>query len=296
MGIDRALLGLEVGDDGRWAFEVVPRLCRTDGRFYGGAAVAAALTAAELATGRPSLWSTTQLVAAADLGERIDVAVEVVASGRSIDQVQVRGTAGDRLVFAASGSTATPRAEGMSGRGRAMPAVPAPGECTTWLGPGDLKAGVVEDTLPVGHHLVTESRAAPLLDEDPTRPGRFALWSRLRWDVLGVDPPPAMTAATLAFLADLVPVAIARACGVVGAGTSLDNSLRVGEPSDGVEWVLVEVDAHVAVGGYGHGEVDLWSEDGRLLATGTQSARLFDLAGFMPRRAPGTGGRPAGTG
>jgi acyl-CoA thioesterase II len=97
-----------------------------------------------------------------------------------------------------------------------------------------------------------------------------------RW-LLGLEPG-------LGFLADMVPIACARACGVAGAGTSLDNSLRIGEPAD-AEWVLMELDAHVAVGGYGHGHVHLWSPDGRLLATGSQSARLFSIDDFARRRA-----------
>ena len=93
-----------------------------------------------------------------------------------------------------------------------------------------------------------------------------------------------MTPAVLGFLADMVPLAVCRACGVEGAGTSLDNSLRIGEPGDS-EWVLLELDAHLAVGGFGHGHVHVWSPDGRMLATGTQSARLFSVADFMERRA-----------
>ena len=77
-------------------------------------------------------------------------------------------------------------------------------------------------------------------------------------------------------------------CGVEGAGTSLDNSLRLGEPADS-EWVLLDLDAHVAVGGYGHGQVHLWAPDGRMLATGTQSARLFSFESFLTKRD----GRPA---
>jgi hypothetical protein len=160
--IDRQLLGLaaDPAEPGVLWFDLVPHLCRTDGRFYGGAALAVALAAGEAVTGRPALWSSTQLVATATQGERVRV-----------------------------------------------------------------------DTL-----------------------------------------------------ADLVPLAICRACGVDGAGTSLDNSLRVGEPGDS-DWVLLELDGHSAVGGYGHGHVHCWSQDGRLLATGTQSARLATAAEMLARRA-----------
>jgi acyl-CoA thioesterase II len=284
---DRRLLGLEPdGDDPRaFTFEVLPHLCRTDGQFYGGAALAAALAVGEAATGRPALWSSTQLVATAALGDVIRVEAEVVASGRTVDQVHVRGTERGRLVFNAVGSTATAREGGLHGLGQAMPRVPPPDDCQGWGGPRAAGGATLEwdeDALRIGHHLVNEHREAPMLDASPDRPGHMALWARLRGEL--APSPPALTPAGLGFLADMVPIACARACGVAGAGTSLDNSLRIGEPADG-EWGLMELDAHVAVGGYGHGHVHLWSPDGRLLATGSQSARLFSIDDFARRRA-----------
>jgi acyl-CoA thioesterase len=285
--LDQRLLGLEPDpDEDALSFVVVPHLCRGDGRFYGGAALAAALAASEAVTGRPALWSSTQLVATADLGERIRVAVEVVASGRSVDQVDVRATVGDKVIFAAVGSNGTPRPGGLSGTGQVMPRVAPPDEAEPWAGPGRLAAdGEATFMVPaVGHHLVSEHREAPLLDGSPDRPGHMALWARLRGDLAEGHE---MTPAGLGFLADMVPIACARACGVQGAGTSLDNSLRVGAMVD-TEWVLLELDAHVAVGGYGHGHVHVWSPDGRMVATGTQSAILFSIDEMRARRA----GRP----
>lgn len=281
--IDRELLGLEPHPDDPdvLSLVVVPHLCRTDGRFYGGAALAAALAASESATGRRALWSATQLVAVADLEERIEIAVEVVASGRSVDQVQVRGTVGDRLVFSAVGATATPRADGLHGIGQVMPDVPPPADCDPWRGPGgsfDLQEA--RERSAVGHHLVSEYLDAPI-GEPTKRPGHMAMWARLSGDLALASP--AMTPAVLAFLADMVPLAICRASGAIGAGTSLDNSLRVGEAVD-TDWVLLELDAEIAVGGLGHGHVYLWSPDGRLLGIGTQSARLFTMEDFVSRR------------
>ena len=62
-------------------------------------------------------------------------------------------------------------------------------------------------------------------------------------------------------------------------GTSLDNSIRVGEFVD-TEWVLLDLRPHLAAGDYGHGTVHVWSEDRRLLATASQTASMmrFDPA------------------
>jgi acyl-CoA thioesterase len=284
--LDRDLLGLQPQPENPrgLSLEVVPHLCRVDGRFYGGAALAAALAASEFATGRPALWSATQLVGPADLGDRIDIAVDVVASGRSIDQVQVRGTLGDRLVFSAVGSTATEQADGLHGVGAVMPAVVAPDECAPWRSARSMAESLQADNpapMTIGHHLAMELREAPLLDAGD-QPGRMGLWARLGGGF--ASRRPTMTAAILGFLADMVPLAICRASGAEGAGTSLDNSLRVGHVGD-TEWVLLDLAGDAAAGGLGYGHVHLWSADGRLLGTGSQSARLFTIEDFMNRRA-----------
>jgi acyl-CoA thioesterase len=286
--LDRDLLGLEPhpDDPGALSLVVVPSLCRTDGRFYGGAAIAAALAASEAATGRPALWSTTQLVAIADLDERIRIDTEIVASGKTVDQVQVRGTVGDRLIFNAVGAAATARDGGLDGTGQVMPRVTPPEDSESLhdrmagAAGGDLVKGRVggnRQELAVGHHLISEHRFADFLDPTPERPGRMAVWSRLTGALS--EGPPRMTPAAIAFLADLVPLAVSAAAGVAGAGTSLDNTLRVGEPIDS-EWVLLDVDADVAVGGYGHGHVRIWSPDGHIVAVGSQSARMFSFDEF----------------
>jgi acyl-CoA thioesterase len=48
--------------------------------------------------------------------------------------------------------------------------------------------------------------------------------------------------------------------------------------------VLLDIEAHVAVGGFGHGHVHVWSPDGRMLASGSQSARLFSLEDFRRKQ------------
>ena len=72
------------------------------------------------------------------------------------------------------------------------------------------------------------------------------------------------------------------AAGVRGAGTSLDNSLRVGHLVD-CEWLLLDLHGHVAHDGYGYGDAHLWSPDGVLLGTGSQTAKLFSIDAFFDR-------------
>ena len=74
----------------------------------------------------------------------------------------------------------------------------------------------------------------------------------------------------------MVPVAVARAAGKVGAGFSLDNSLRFAEIPP-TQWVLLELSGQVASHGYGHGDLTVWSSDGTLVATGSQTANMTFL-------------------
>ena len=275
--LDRRLLGLVAKPeaDGCFSLVVEPHLCRIDGRFYGGAALATALASSEAATGRSGLWCTTQLVGQAALGERIDIEARSVMAGKTVAQVMVAGAVGDRLIFQALGATAATTRQGMSGQWGSMPRVAPPEACESLADRIPASMGV-----DLGHHLACEQRLAPPLGGAGARPGRVAAWARLTgpW----AADPWSRSPAVLGFLADLVPLAISQAAGVHGAGTSLDNSLRVGE-TVGCEWVLLDIDAEVAVDGMGHGHVRIWSPGGRLLGVGGQTARMFTYDDFMAR-------------
>jgi acyl-CoA thioesterase-2 len=265
--LDARLLGLRrTAAADRVSFSLVPHLCRPDGALYGGTAVAAACAAMELVTGRPTLWVSVQLVSSAQRDDEVDVHVEVVAAGRRIDQVRLSAMVDGRLVFAAVGSAATPKIGAISGTGPRMPLV-APPDPTG--GPLFGRARWDHDG-ETGHHRVAQFVEAARLDDGiDDLPGHVLMWARLLDETT-------TTAAKLGFLADMVPVAVCRAAGVMGAGTSLDNSLRIGHLVDS-EWVLLELQGHVAADGYGYGDVRLWSPDGTLLGSGSQTAKLFSF-------------------
>ena len=63
---------------------------------------------------------------------------------------------------------------------------------------------------------------------------------------------------------------IGQSLGIRGGGNSLDNTLRVVKVVP-TEWVLVDVRAEAVTRGFGHGHLYLWSEDGTLMATASQS-------------------------
>jgi acyl-CoA thioesterase len=65
-------------------------------------------------------------------------------------------------------------------------------------------------------------------------------------------------------------------------GRSLDNTLRVVQLRN-TEWVLCDIRMHALMGGYGQGTAFLWSQNGELLATASQSVavRLWPEDGII---------------
>lgn len=275
---DVDFLGLRDEGEGRFAFSVDNHLARMDGHLYGGTAIAVSMVAAELLTDCAAVWMTTQFVATAPPNEPISVSAEVLASGRRANQVRVTGTdSSGQTMFASLGTTGVRQEQGLEGVFEAMPTVSAPGDSETMqnLFVGVLRNAGYEDVPPmpegIGFVTVIEFRE-PVVESHPDPgPGRLCVWVRRR------DREP-VTPAMVAYMADMVPLSVVHACGVVGGGISLDNSIRVGSFVES-EWVLLDLRPHMVSGDYGHGAVHAWSEGGRLLATASQSASMvrFDM-------------------
>lgn len=280
MSTDAEFLGLTpVDGPGRFRFTVENHLARLDGRLYGGTAIGVSITAAEMVSDRTALWMTTQFVSTAPAREEISVHAEVLAPGRRTNQVRVTGTdSSGEVMFASLGATGRLREDGLAGSFENAPRVSPAADSEPVDGPFAtmLRNAGVEDVPPlpsgVGFGAVVEFREPEVLDHPDPGPGRLCMWVRRRDGV-------AVTPATVAFMADMVPLSVAHGCGVVGGGISLDNTIRLGD-FEPTEWVLVDLRAHMAVGDYGHGAAHVWSESGRLLATASQSASMmrFDLS------------------
>jgi acyl-CoA thioesterase len=275
MQTDADFLGLIAADGpGHYCFKVVDRLARFDGGLYGGAAIAVSIAAAELVSERTALWMTTQFVSTAGKDAEVDVVAEVLAGGRRTNQVRVTATAaGGDVVFASLGATGHHKPEGLAGEFEHFPTVSSPDESERWTSPatGMAKAAGVGEIPNAprssGFGLAIELREPEMLDHPDPGPGRLCLWVRRR------DREP-ITPAIAAYLADVVPLGIAYALKVVAAGTSLDNTIRIGSFEE-TEWLLLDLRPHLAVGGYGHGVAHLWTIDGHLLATASQTASMF---------------------
>lgn len=246
-------LGLEHHGEGSWSFELTAPLSRFDGKLYGGTGMAVATALLELETERPALWATAQFVGSADIGDRIDCRVEILARGQRTTQVRMTASVDGRVMLAALGATGLPRRGNMHAQIGAMPDIGTPDEAGPWRPnvpfPIDLDR-------PSWLHLA-DLREVRMPDR------RHGLWARLR------DRP--QSRASLGFLADMVPSAVLQAAGRAGGGSSLDNAMRFG-PEPETDWILVEFDPYFIDSGYAHGAARIWSTDGRLLGVASQTA------------------------
>ncbi len=245
------------------AFELTAPLARFDGRLFGGTAIAAAVVVAEAVTARTALWTTVQFIdGSTTVGDRIVCTAEVLAEGRSAAQVRVTARVDGREVFCALGATAHRKQGRIEAGFEPFPAVPAPQDSPPFLLPIPSALRAERDRILRN----IELRNAPPLEGSTTPRQHLTLWARV--------PGRPATPAVQSYLADMVPLSITRAAGRAGGGTSIDNTMRfAGATAD--EWILLELDPHLASGGYGHGTVLAWSPEGDLLAAGSQTASLI---------------------
>jgi acyl-CoA thioesterase-2 len=242
-------------DDGRFAIDIAPALAvGPPGHAYlfGGACLALALDAAAEAVQRPVVQGALQFVSFTPLGARLQLAVDILQAGRTLAQVQVSGRVDDRLVLMA-GVTLGERAGFADQQWLAAPLVPPPAQClaSTSLPRQDDNA----------HFL--ESIEVRELAEDGLPTGRARFWLRRK----AMGP---IDTASLALFADFIPVALGRVSGRPGGGNSIDNSLRMVRSAP-PGWCLADITITAAASGFAQGRVDLWSEQGDLLATGGQT-------------------------
>lgn len=252
---DLAILGMELHATGG-ALPVTKRLCTAFDFLYGGSGLAACAVAAEHVTGRPLKWITTQYVANAHPGERVEIDVEVVVTGRATSQTHVHGRVGDRTVLHAT----TAHTDRPAGELRWW------GEPPDVSGPDDSEPFVLAfERATTGSFTEMFDRRVPPQNAELAPTGRAAVWVRMPGWPIG-------SPASQGFVADIVPMALTLALGRDPGGTSLDNTMRIVVEDDVDDWVLLDIEAEGFQHSIGHGRVRLWRPDGTLIGIGSQSA------------------------
>lgn len=265
----RTFLGLEpTHNPHRWYLPIVPGICAGGQFLFGGCGLGAAIAAMEGTTGRPAVWATAQYLSYARPGSVLDIDVTVASAGRNTTQARVVGHVGDTEILTVNAALGARSGE-LDGTWGTMPEAPDPAICPE----RPLRVPGVEsinDRLDVR---LADARPWDELDGVPGS-GRSSLWARIP-DLLEVS------AGTLAILGDFVPFGIGQALGRPGGGNSLDNTLRVAKLVP-TEWVLLDIRIFSVGNGFGSGEVLLWSEDGTLMATASQSTIVRMWKGEQP--------------
>lgn len=244
----------------RFVLPVVPGISTGQGFLFGGCALGAAIAAMEDATGRPVIWATAQYLSYAHVPAMLDVDVTIAVGGKTITQARAVGHVGETEIVTVNAALGARHLDA-EGIWVDPPDVPRPDDCRHRSLPDD-DVESIRKRLDVR---LARARDWDDIEGQPMPDGRSTLWAR------SPDGLDLSSGAGLAVLGDYVPFGIRQALGRPGGGNSLDNTLRVYRLVP-TEWVLLDIRIHGVANGIGHGVVHLWSEDGTLLATASQSA------------------------
>ncbi len=220
----------------------------------GGVGLGSAVMALEAATGRPLVWATAQYLSFAQRGQTVEIDVEAAVTGRSVTQARATSRVGHRAILTVNAALGD-KGDEEDAQYLPMPEVPPPADCERyepeWGHQGDLMSRIERRTVE---------------DNDADHPGHARMWMR----ATSGEP---MTAGLLAIFADFLPGAIP----ITRGSSSLDNTLRIGRTQP-AEWCLLDARIQGLGRGFFHGEMSIFSDQGTLLATASQS-------GSTPRRA-----------
>lgn len=264
-------------DQHRWRQPLVAGLTGGRGDLFGGCAVGAVIAGLERCTGRPLVWITGQFLAASRPPDILSFTVDRLVGGRNLSQATVVARVGGADVLAFQAALGSRPAVPDDVRWVPAPAVPSPERCE----PAELSAG------PGGLRPRFDCRVVPA--DAATRPGSTRWWFRLDETATGDGPGDSTTTSTsastgradlgdpalVAIVLDFVPMALSSALDRPLFGASLDNTVRVVErgPAD---WVLAEFSLDSLSVGISHITGRVWTADGVLLATGSQTCVISE--------------------
>ncbi|WP_293677612.1 acyl-CoA thioesterase II [uncultured Phenylobacterium sp.] len=245
----------------RWFLPVDPSICvgpPGSAFMFGGVGLASAVAAMERTCERPLIWATAQYLNYARPGSVVDIDVWTPVEGKHTTQARVISHVDDREIITVNAALGR-RESPYSAQWTNLPDVAPPEDCDVaehWRGSGE----GLHTRLEVR---IAQGRYGKDRQGNPAADGRTVLWARPRGDYV-------IDATMLAIMADLVPSGIGNALGKNAGGNSLDNTLRIRNVTP-TEWVLCDIRILGVHGGFAHGTMFLYSRDGELMATASQS-------------------------
>ncbi|HEX7761555.1 MAG TPA: acyl-CoA thioesterase [Caulobacteraceae bacterium] len=248
----------------RWYLPLTPKVCvGPPGNMFmfGGVGLASAIAAMERTCERPVIWATAQYLSYARPPQVVDLDVWVPAAGKYNSQARVISHVDDKEILtvnAALGARPSELSRQWVERPDAPPALDCP-VAAHWRARSDDEDLHSHIDVRVAKGRYGDQVVGPQVDD-----GRLVLWLRPRETRYAID------ASMLAIFADHVPSGIGSALGRNGGGNSLDNTIRIRHIVP-TEWVLCDIRIHGIHGGFAHGAMYMFSEDGELMATASQS-------------------------
>lgn len=253
----REFLGMQRVNDTTWRFHVTDRLI-TPGKFlFGGCGLAAGVVALEDASGRPTIYAAAHYLSFAPLESDVEVVVDLAVQGHRVTQARATASVDGREVLTVNAALGTGELTSPI-PWLTMPDVPAPEDSRQRQMPSRYENSIF-------NHVETRIALGRSFDELDGTAGSpiSALWVRVPSHL---EP----SAATLAIFGDFVAGGASQPLGQSTMGRSLDNTIRIATLVP-TEWVLVETHMHALSGGFSQGTGYLWSRDGVLLGTASQS-------------------------
>ena len=245
----------------QWTLEVTDYIAGATGTLHGGCGLAAAAAAMERATDRPISFISGQYLARAPVGSEVTIESDDLAGGNRVTQAGAVGRCDGAVVLRASGASGGHEL----GVDRAWihgPQVPPPDECP--IRPPTSESG----------HSFTDYADIRLAGQSPGDAVVY-YWARLRTGI-------ASSAEGLIALADLIPSGMRVSLDMAFKGSSLDHTVRIAT-TEKSEWVLIRIEADAIRNSIGQGRVEIYSQSGNLLATGSQSFAISALTGPLDR-------------
>jgi acyl-CoA thioesterase len=243
-------------DTHRWQLPITADLTGGRGSLFGGAGLAAGIVALEQATEKPVMWATGQYLSIVQQPVTLDLEVSLPAIGRNVSQGRVVGHLGDKEIITILGAVGE-RSDASSGMWLSCPEAARPEDCPLVVRHHD--SASMHDHVEI--RLVSGMFGFSGAGE-PRDDGRSLLWARM--------PKVEHDAGALAIIADYMPSALGSALGKIMYCTSIDNTIRYAN-RDMTDWVLCDNRMEFVGNGFGYGTMHMWSEQGKLLATASQT-------------------------
>lgn len=233
---------------------------------YGGIGLASAIAAMERTCDRPVVWATAQYLSYARPGSVVDLDVWVPVAGKYNSQARVIGHVGDQEIFTVNAALGQ-RPNPVSHQWVTAPDMPPPQDC---------ERSMLWDDQGINLNSRLDVRMAKGRYGEGPRTGSLSADGRLVMWIRTVEDFP-VDSSILAVFADYVPSGVGAALGRNGGGNSLDNTLRIVRIVP-TRWVLADIMIQGIHGGFAHGDMKLFAEDGTLMAMASQSviARMMD--------------------